>query len=253
MGPYRYLRQPIYHAHLLEHTVEERKRRCEHYESNRPGLIVEGMSFNEAFYLPEWRKHAPRTLPVVAADRDAISRFVNAAERLPEAEPRRLGTLATVSAAEVEKKSEAREVGPGAYRARIRLLDDDLRITAGEYRTFDLEVENLGDERWPAGLDGRPQIRLACRWITADGNLVDAERTGFGSPVAPSERVIVPLNLVGPTEPGEYVVEIDLVHEYVRWFGVGIRATLAVESPATDGRGTMGACSARPSTTSSRS
>ena len=45
--------------------------------------------------------------------------------------------------AEVTQLDECRTLPAEAYRARLRLLEDDLRLTPDERRTFDVEVENL--------------------------------------------------------------------------------------------------------------
>lgn len=246
VGPRRFLRAPVYHGRLLLGSLEERERKAAHYEQARPGLILEGRPLNETFYLPE-RRRGLRTAPVPKKDAELVDRFVAKAGGLPAAKGR--CEVERAEPAEVTRAWERRELGPGACRARLRLLDDDLHVTAGETRTFDVEVENLGDERWPGGLDAHPQIRVAYRWLEGGE---EGLRTGFGAPVGPGERVLVPVEVLGPPTPGKHMLELDLVHEHVRWFGAGIRVTLTVESPATDGQGTMGACSAPRSTTSSR-
>ena len=38
------------------------------------------------------------------------------------------------------------------------------------------------------------------------------------------------LAVMPPPEPGTYVLEFDVVHEHVRWFGCATRVTLAVEA-----------------------
>lgn len=246
LGPRRYVREPVYHGRLLLSPLEERERKSAYYEEARPGLTIGGRPLNEAFYLPE-RRQGLRTAVVPEPDAEAVARFV-AGEALT-GQPEGSARVERVDATELERVWEGRELGEGAYRARLRLVDDDLRITAGETRTFDVEVENLGDERWPGGLGARPQIRVAYR--TAEG--AEGLRTGFGAAVAPGERVLVPVEVLGPVTSGEHTLVLDLVHEHVRWFDAGISVTLVVESPATDGEGTMGECSAPPLRTSSPS
>jgi len=43
--------------------------------------------------------------------------------------------------------------------------------------------------------------------------------------------VLVPVEIAVPDEPGRHMLELDLVHEHVRWFGAGLRLTLDVEGP----------------------
>ena len=130
------------------------------------------------------------------------------------------GELGAASAAELQRLSEPRALGADAYDARLVLLDDDLRLVSGEWRTFDVEVHNCGSAHWPGGMDALPQIRLAYRWRAHDGALPEeGARTGLPAPMAPGDRAIVPLQVLGPAPPGAREIEIDLVHEDVRWFG----------------------------------
>jgi hypothetical protein len=241
-GPCRYLREPLYHGRLVLTTEEERAQSAARQERARPGLVLDGLPVNEAYYLPERRS---RLRLAAVTDRDAVDRFL--AGEGPQTE-RAVARLERADASAVDRPWERRELPESAYRARVRLLERDLRIAPGEHRTFDVEVENLGDEPWPGGLDAHPQVRLAYR---ADGQ--EGLRTGLGAPLTPGERAIVPLQVVGPAQPGTLELEVDLVHEHVRWFGAAIRVSLVVEGAATDGEGTMGRCSARPSRTSSHS
>jgi hypothetical protein len=56
----------------------------------------------------------------------------------------------------------------------------------------------------------------------------DGLRTGFPRTVAPGDRVLVPVDVCAPPEPGEYVLEVDLVHERVRWFERGCAVPVTV-------------------------
>jgi len=60
---------------------------------------------------------------------------------------------------------------------------------------------------------------LSCRG--ADGDVLqsfDNVRTCLPSEIGPGQRVTLSVELTAPSEPGEYVAEIDLVHEFVTWF-----------------------------------
>jgi hypothetical protein len=229
IGPTRYLREPIYHADLVLHDVAARRRKVARYGEALPGLVIDGRSLNEAYYLPELRD-AVRTAPVPARDAPVVSRFLEPAAVRSRLRRRR-ARVSRASRDAIRATWSRRPLPEEAYRARLRLLDDDLRVVAGEERLFDVEVENLGTERWPGGLDSHPQIRVGCRWITGDGTpLSDNARTPFGGPVDPGARVIVPVRVLG--DEGMRTLEIDVVHEFVAWFGAGIRVELTVEAPA---------------------
>ena len=129
-------------------------------------------------------------------------------------------------------------LGDDAYEARLALLDDDLCLVCGEWRTFDVEVHNRGSEHWPGGMDAKPQIRLAYRWRGAHGTVLrEGARTPLPAPLEPGASAIVPLAVLGPPSPGARQLEIGLIHEGVRWFAE-IRARVDVRAPAGGARPT---------------
>ena len=239
LGPHRYLRAPLYHADLLLSDTAQRERKQAGYEREMPGFVIDGSSLNRVYYLPEERTGL-RTAPVPVADAATVSAFLAAGERVPAA--LRRGTraeLGTATAAEIALRSEARALEGDAYRAELVLLDDDLRLISGEWRTFDVEVHNRGTAHWPGGMDAAPQIRLAHRWPASNGGRpVEGARTGLPAPLAPGESAIVPLEVLGPAPAGARTLEIDLVHEDVRWFGCSVRARVEVRAPAGRARAT---------------
>ena len=234
VGARRFLRAPLYHADLLLNDGSARERKCARYEQGRPGFVIDGMSLNDVYYLPE-RRDDLRVAPVPAQDAAAIEAFLHPPPLTGEAH----GAVARFGLDEVMLRSEDRPLAEGDYRARIVLLDDDLRLVAGEWRTFDVEVCNLGSTRWPGGMDPRPQVRVAYRWIGAGGAGEEGMRTAIGAPLAPGARAIVPLQVRGPAAPGTREIEIDLVDEHVRWFGCGVRTRIEVRTPAGPARGEL--------------
>lgn len=105
----------------------------------------------------------------------------------------------------------------------IRLLERDLRMYAGEARGLVVEVTNETEERWPGGLDTEPRVRLSYRLDGAEG-----ARTPLPARLEPGETAIAPVDVIAPGEPGDHQLELDLVHEGVRWFGAGPTVTLEV-------------------------
>jgi hypothetical protein len=228
-GPYRYLRAPIYHADLVLQDTEARERKCARYESERPGyFLTDGVPLNEAVYLPE-RRDDLRFAPVPTDDAPVIAAFLD--PQPPSGPPR--APVERFGLDEVTRPTKYRSVSDADYEARLELLDDDLRLVAGERRAFDVEVTNLGTSDWPGGFDAHPQVRLGYRWIGADGERLEGGQTLIGSVVRIGESAIVPLEMVGPDEPGVHEVEIDLVHEFVRWFDCGVRASIEVRLPGS--------------------
>jgi hypothetical protein len=102
----------------------------------------------------------------------------------------------------------------------------------GEHGSVTLRVTNDGTTAWPGGLDRHPLIRLGHRWLHTDGRVLDdaTPRSGLLSSVRPGESVVALPTVVAPGQPGDYVLEVDLVHELVRWFDCPARIPVRVQS-----------------------
>jgi hypothetical protein len=106
----------------------------------------------------------------------------------------------------------------------MRLLEPDLRMYEGEVRGLFVEVTNDSGLDWPGGME-EPLVRLSYRWRE---DPIDRERTPLPAPLAQGESAIVPVTVTAPTEPGRYGLQLDLVHEHVRWLNAGIHAKVDV-------------------------
>ena len=126
----------------------------------------------------------------------------------------------------------------GRPRARVRCLprragrplERDRRMLSGEHRQIHFRVTNLGDEEWPGLSDREPAIRIAYRWYSSKGELIveEGERSQLPVAVRPEATVVVPVLVTAPQQPGELVLEVDLVHENVQWFGTGVRVRMEI-------------------------
>jgi len=234
LGPCRYLRAALYHADLLLTDRRGRERKLADYEREMPGFVIDGRSLNETYYLPELRSDL-RLAAVPPEDSAAIDAFLGArdgAAAPPGARRAEPASLRSATAAEIAHHSEARVLAERDYRARVVLLEDELDIVSGEWRTFAVEVHNLGNADWPGGPDAAPRIRVGYRWLGRDGGPTREEgRTPLPGPVAPGARALVPLEVKGPARRGTRELEIDLIHEGERWFGRPVRARIEVRAP----------------------
>lgn len=113
------------------------------------------------------------------------------------------------------------------YAARIVCVEPELRMGIGEERMVRFEVSNLGSEPWPwePHNPSSHQVRFAYHWLDADGGLVEFEgmRSAIPEQLRPGETCIVTARIRTPPLTGRYILEVDLVHEFVRWFGCGVR------------------------------
>jgi len=227
LGERRLAAEPIYHADLLLSGLERRRSKRERFESGRPGISADGFPVND-MYVPE--DHAVDTAPVPGPDRELIESVLDGSEVPPGLRaigppPRHAGRD------ELERPTAARSVLPGAYRAAIRIERDQPPLAAGEVRQLEVVAENRGDEWWPYG-DVPPYIRLGSRWLDGSSGAASAPeaRAVFTETVRPGQATRVMLRIVAPPEPGRYTLEVDLVHEHVRWFGCPARLELEVVS-----------------------
>jgi hypothetical protein len=218
--PVRYLDSGLYHLVLLQADCHERERKLERYRSVDETLRVTAADpYLETYYLPERRPDA-RTAAVDQRDHAALD---SALLWLPpsSAQPPRTPRARRVARAEVQARWAERTFEDSGYAARIRPFDVHRRLIASDHRPFRVHVDNEGTEWWPGGEDRRPLIRVAYRWLTLDGEVVEAEghRTPLPHPLAPGESCMVTMNVTPPSSAGRYLFAPDLVHEHVRWFG----------------------------------
>ncbi|HEV8238845.1 MAG TPA: hypothetical protein VGS57_05720 [Thermoanaerobaculia bacterium] len=175
------------------------------------------------YYLPESARE-PRLADVPAGDREAIARVLDA--RGPEAPTPPGLDVPLIRRCEIERHWSHRKLRRSAYSASLELLDRDLTFRPGQHRPVRLRVTNRGDEPWPGG-SLSPWVRIAYRWLD-ETSAAEEFRTDLPGPVAPGRTVVAPLLIAAPAEPGTHPIEIDLVHEHVRWFQCSTRALIQV-------------------------
>jgi len=220
--PARYVEAPIYHLSCALVDERERERKVARYLGLPAGSKAPGSDrLLATYYLPERHATLPPA-PTPPQDRAAID-AVLAAEHAGAASRSRpsRGALHLASRAEIDRHWAERELPESAYRARLAPVERrrELTMRPHERRLLPVRVTNLGTETWPGFLDRRPLIRVACRWERNGAAPVeDSSRTTFAAPLPPGETAIVPALVEAPGEPGAYVLKLDLVHEYVRWF-----------------------------------
>jgi hypothetical protein len=113
-------------------------------------------------------------------------------------------------------------------KAQITLPDPPTKLRAGEKSRVTVHIKNASDVFWWARggeintrADNWFYIAAGDRWLKPDGSLVtDMDgRYGIGKDLKPGDETEVPLLVTAPKEPGDYILEVDLVQEQVGWFG----------------------------------
>jgi hypothetical protein len=105
------------------------------------------------------------------------------------------------------------------YREQIVAIDPPSVMHPGEKTDIRFKVKNLGSATWPAvgSKDFRYQINMGNRWISA-GTTAEDNRAAMKADLPPGGEVEMTLTVNAPRAPGDYTLEIDMVHEGVTWF-----------------------------------
>lgn len=114
---------------------------------------------------------------------------------------------------------------PGnGYKAKITLSDPPVKLRTGQKQFIQVRVQNASDVLWKVrgcGDDNKFYIAAGNQWLKAEGEQLVTRmdgRHGLPNNLKPGEEVEVPLQITAPGEPGEYILEVDLVQEQAAWF-----------------------------------
>jgi hypothetical protein len=242
--PSRFLDAGFYHLDYLLKTRAQREAKVAYHLAIRDGERLEGSDSDMPLYFLPEDAFGAEPIPVPEHHLPAIEQVLAAdGEEIPGPPPAEI-RLAT--RAEIDRFWPERSLSSAAYRATIDPLDPPLLLEPREHRPVHVKVRNDGDDRWPwtprepekraaywPQVEHRPLVRLAYRWLDTSGRLVVGEgfRTPLPATVEPGESAVVPVVVVAPDEPGSYWLEIDLVHEFVRWFECAVGIEVKVERP----------------------
>lgn len=218
LGPCRYVPLPLYHLDCIQNSRASREEKVLRYDRLGPNKRVAGRPMNEAFYLPELRPDAP-TSQVPDEDAALIDYVLTAPPP-----PATSGVSERATREEIDSVWEGRALTAADYSARIEPIEE-VELVAGEARMLDVLVQNLGGATWPWG-EASPEIRLVARWPGVDG--AQELRTPLPADLRPGETQLVPVHVAPPEREGRYVLEVDLVHEHVRWFECGVTVEVDV-------------------------
>jgi len=154
-------------------------------------------------------------LPTPAA-LEALLRSVGFGEvTLFDLNPTRAVMLARKSA------SHAETLVPSRFAARLELLEGPTDCAAGSRIEFRLRVQNSGTVRWKIGRWGdRGTVRLGAHLLNSIEEEVvwDFAGQALSRELQPDESESLSISFPAPDTPGEYIVEFDMVLEYLSWF-----------------------------------
>ncbi len=227
--PAAYVEEPLYHLACLLDDVRTRRSKGIRYEVMRPGLEAPGGgSLNRRFYLPELYAHR-KPAQVPPEDGAAIGAVLaaEAASRTP------LADIPVTPPAETDRYWAGRIVAADAYAVKLEPLEPEPRMTTGEVRGIHFRVTNRASETWSWDVHAGPEIRCAYRWLDLNEAVLEPEghRTSLPCTIGPGESVVVPVAVEAPAVEGAFLLEVDLVHEHVRWFDSPCRIRVTVAEP----------------------
>ncbi len=147
--------------------------------------------------------------------------------------------------ADVPAPSPTREF---PLRALLMSSVESLAGEASEQLSLVVRVENTGREPWPTPhrADVKYTVRLGNHWLDAAGSMYqeDDARTPLPRGLAPGEALELPIVVNLPNEPGEYILELDMVQEAVAWFGHHGSPTVRLPARVTGEPTSLPACDA---------
>ena len=105
-----------------------------------------------------------------------------------------------------------------AALAEITPADERLTMAAGARVPVRARVRNAGAAAWPAR-SGRGQIALGNHWLDRHCRMLRRDDGRAPLPTLRSgEEADVVLEVTAPVQPGDYVLELDVVQEEIAWF-----------------------------------
>ncbi len=234
IGPAVQISQPIIHLHLLIDSVEIRRQKVVRYDGEAYGLMTDsGLPLNHAHYLPEDQQVelvglAPediRNVRQVMASQDSTGT------------PGQLEPIATAD--ELEKWIPGKPMSQDDYRAKIIFRADVPAMVAGSSYPVQVRVKNNGNAVWPPGHLGGVfdrQINISYHWLRPSGEVVefDGHRTHITERLIPKQAVDLTMAVKAPSEAGEYLLSVDLVHEEQRWFRVAVNTPVTISAPPSE-------------------
>ncbi len=108
-----------------------------------------------------------------------------------------------------------------AYEAEILTCTVPAVMTIGSAHEGTAVVLNTGKGTWYPPHRTPHCVNVSYHWLNKQRRMLikEGERTALPRDVMPGERISLPFRIIAPNIPGSYYLQVDLVHEGVRWLG----------------------------------
>jgi SAM-dependent methyltransferase len=115
-------------------------------------------------------------------------------------------------------RREPRKLPRKAALAELSFEHVPVALRPGEETIVRVRVRNAGDDAWRPAEHG--ELNVGDHWRDAAGRLVrlDDGRAPLPGELEPGAEAEVELPVTAPDEPGDYLLEVDVVQEGVAWF-----------------------------------
>ena len=107
------------------------------------------------------------------------------------------------------------------YDGRLSILGAPSEVAPASVFEVDIALENRSNAVWTSLSQFPVYASYHLSRRDAGGDVLqsfDNARICLPSEVGPGQSSTLAVRVTAPSEPGEYVAEIDLVHEYIAWF-----------------------------------
>lgn len=125
-------------------------------------------------------------------------------------------------------QSFATPLPESAFHVRWSPVEFPAEIEPGRQSAVHLTFTNIGDQVWPDRKTAEPQatgawaVRLGYSWVPASKPTAppnrSVDRTDLEKPLAPGQSATLPIIVRAPDEPGDYLLNFELLQEKVVWF-----------------------------------
>lgn len=116
---------------------------------------------------------------------------------------------------------------PSGFRAQVTLPEPPAKLRTGQVESLKVHVKNTSDVIWwqrggetNDRKDNKFYIAAASRWLDKDGKHTEELEGHNGIPrdLKPGDEADMTIHITAPKEPGEYILETDMIQEGVTWF-----------------------------------
>jgi hypothetical protein len=121
------------------------------------------------------------------------------------------------------EKTDTTDPAGDPFRASLEVLDCAGEMRAGQAEPVLVAITNRSDRvlRPSSSFIRQPDVYLSWHWFTAENSKIylwEGERLEIPKSMAPGESVARFMTVTAPDEAGEYLLQPDLVEEFVAWF-----------------------------------